>query len=40
MSPVGFAVRVAAKLGWIVSGTTKHEGNREVAEQVKVVVER
>jgi hypothetical protein len=30
----------AVKIGWIVSATTKHEGNREVAEQVKVVVER
>ena len=28
------------KVGWIVSATTKHEGNREVAEQVKIVVER
>jgi len=30
----------AVKAGWIVSATTKHEGNREVAEQVKIVVER
>jgi len=30
----------AVKVGWIVSATTKHEGNREVAEQVKIVVER
>ena len=28
------------KVGWIVSATTKHEGNREMAEQVKIVVER
>jgi hypothetical protein len=28
------------KSGWIVSATTKHEGNREVAEQVKIVLER
>ncbi len=26
------------KPGWIVSATTKHEGNREVAEIVKIVV--
>jgi hypothetical protein len=30
----------AVKVGWIVSAMTKHEGNREVAEQVKIVVER
>ena len=30
----------AVKAGWIVSATTKHEGNREVAEQVKIIVER
>ena len=30
----------AVKVGWIVSATTKHEGNREVAEQVKIVLER
>ncbi len=30
----------AVKAGWIVSATTKHEGNREVAEQIKIVVER
>ncbi len=28
------------KPGWIVSATTKHEGNREVAEIVRVVVEK
>ncbi len=28
------------KPGWIVSATTKHEGNREVAEVVNVVLER
>lgn len=28
------------KPGWIVSATTKHEGTREVAEVVKVVLER
>jgi hypothetical protein len=28
------------KPGWIVSVTTKHEGGREVAESVKVVLER
>jgi hypothetical protein len=28
------------KPGWIVSATTKHEGDREVADAVKVVVER
>ena len=30
----------AVKVGWIVSATTRHEGNREVAELVKIVVER
>jgi hypothetical protein len=30
----------AVKAGWIVSATTKHEGGREIAEQVKIVVER
>jgi hypothetical protein len=30
----------AVKVGWIVSATTKHEGNREMAEQVKIIVER
>jgi len=30
----------AVKAGWIVSATTKHEGDREVAEQVTIVVER
>jgi transcription antitermination factor NusG len=30
----------AVKVGWIVSATTKHEGNREVAEQIKIIVER
>lgn len=28
------------KPGWMVSVTTKHEGNKEVAEIVKVVLER
>ena len=28
------------KPGWVVSATTKHEGNREVAEVVKVVLEK
>ena len=28
------------KSGWVVSVTTKHEGGREVAEIVKVVLER
>jgi hypothetical protein len=28
------------KPGWIVSATTKHEGGKEVAEIVKVVLER
>ena len=28
------------RIGWIVSATTKHEGNREMAEQVKIIVER
>jgi hypothetical protein len=28
------------KPGWVVSATTKHQGDREVAEIVKVVVER
>jgi hypothetical protein len=28
------------KLGWVVSVTTKHEGGREVADIVKVVLER
>jgi hypothetical protein len=28
------------KPGWIVSVETKHEGNKEVAELVKVVLER
>lgn len=28
------------KPGWIVSATTKHEGDKEVAEVVKVVLER
>lgn len=28
------------KPGWMVSVTTKHEGNKEVAEVVKVVLER
>jgi hypothetical protein len=28
------------KVGWIVSAETKHEGNKEVAEAVKVVLER
>ena len=28
------------KPGWIVSATTKHEGGREVAEIVKVVLEK
>ena len=28
------------KPGWVVSVTTKHEGDREVAEIVKVVLER
>ena len=26
--------------GWIVSAATRHEGEREVAEQVKIIVER
>lgn len=30
----------AIKPGWIVSATTKHEGDREVAENVKIVLER
>jgi len=30
----------AVKVGWIVSATTKHEGNREMAEQVNIIVER
>ena len=30
----------AVKVGSIVSATTKHEGNREMAEQVKIIVER
>lgn len=30
----------ALKAGWIVSVATKHEGNKEVAELVKVVLER
>ncbi|HSF30533.1 MAG TPA: hypothetical protein VLK82_08700 [Candidatus Tectomicrobia bacterium] len=28
------------KPGWVVSVTTKHEGGREVADSVKVVLER
>lgn len=28
------------KPDWIVSTTTKHEGNREVADVVKVVLEK
>jgi hypothetical protein len=28
------------KAGWVVSAATKHEGNREVADQIKVVFER
>ncbi len=28
------------KTGWIVSATTKHEGDKEVADTVKVVLER
>ena len=28
------------KPGWIVSATTKHEGNREVADIVKIVLEK
>ena len=28
------------KPGWIVSATTKHEGDREIADAVKVVLER
>jgi hypothetical protein len=28
------------KPGWIVSVETKHEGNKEVAQLVKVVLER
>ena len=28
------------KPGWVVSATTKHEGNREVADVVKVVMEK
>ena len=28
------------KPGWIVSAATRHEGEREVAEQVKIIVER
>ncbi len=30
----------AIKPGWVVSATTKHEGDREVAESVKIVFER
>lgn len=40
----GFVEQVVAlsdlKPGWIVSVTAKHEGGREVAEVVKVVLER
>lgn len=40
----GFVEQEAAladvKPGWVVSATTKHEGNREVADVVKIVVER
>ena len=28
------------KPGWVVSAATKHEGDREVADQIKVVFER
>jgi hypothetical protein len=28
------------KPGWIVSAVTRHEGEREVAEQVRIIVER
>ena len=28
------------KPGWVVSATTKHEGNKEVADIVKVVMEK
>ena len=28
------------KPGWVVSAATKHEGDREVAEQIKIVFER
>ena len=44
MSKTGFAEQAVSqaqiKPGWIVSATTKHEGEREVAEHVKIVVER
>ncbi len=30
----------AVKAGWIASATTKHDGDREVAERVTIVVER
>lgn len=40
----GFAEQTATladlKPGWVVSVTAKHEGGREVAEVVKVVLER
>ena len=40
----GFVEQPAAlgdlKSGWVVSVTTKHEGGREVADIVKVVLER
>jgi hypothetical protein len=40
----GFVEQTAAltdlKPGWIVSITTKHEGDKEVADLVKVVLER
>ena len=28
------------KSGWVVSAATRHEGDREIAEQVKIVFER
>ena len=40
----GFAEQTATlgdlKPGWVVSVTTRHEGGREVADSVKVVLER
>jgi len=40
----GFVEQVATlsdlKPGWVVSVTTRHEGGREVADSIKVVLER
>jgi hypothetical protein len=44
LGTTGFVEQPAAlgdlKPGWVVSVTTKHEGEREVADIVKVVLER